>query len=153
MFTKSSRKHRKDYSFLSQLKRSNVGTTELLQFYTVCIRPILEFACSAFHDSLTTYLSNDLEIVQKRVLRIMFPWVPYDEALNIAGLQQLNVRRQRLTDKLFNETVTNDSHRLHSLLPPRNMNDFSLRNKHKFNANFRTERHKKSFIVHNSLKV
>ena len=84
---------------------------------------------------------------------IMFPWVPYDEALNIAGLQQLNVRRQRLTDKLFNEIVSNDSHRLHSLLPPRNMNDFNLRNKHKFKANFRTERHKKSFIVHNSLKV
>ena len=27
--------------FLSQLKRSNVGTTELVQFYTVCIRLIL----------------------------------------------------------------------------------------------------------------
>ena len=76
-------------------------------------------------------------MIQKRALRIIFPWVPYDEALNIAGL-----------------IVSNDSHRLHSLLPPRNMNDFSLvRNKHKFNANFRTERHKKSFIVHNSLKV
>ncbi len=72
----------------------------------------------------------------------MFPWVPYDEALNIAGFQKLNVRRERLTDKLFNEIVSNDSHRLRSLLPPRNMNDFSLRNKHKFNANFRTEQHK-----------
>ncbi len=136
------------------MKRSNVGITELLQFYTICIRPILEYACPAFHDSLTIYLPNDLEMIQKRALRIIFPSVPYDEALNIAGLQQLNVRRQRLTDKLFNEIVSNDSHRLHSLLPPRNMNDFSLvRNKHKFNANFRTERHKKSFIVHNSLKV
>ena len=57
------------------------------------------------------------------------------------------------TDGNFNEIVSNDSHRLHSLLPAHNMNDFSPRNKHKFNANFRTERHKKSFIVHNSLKV
>ncbi len=43
---------------------------------------------------------------------IMFPWVPYDEAL-VASLQQLNVRgRQRLTDKLFHETVSSDSNRL-----------------------------------------
>ena len=59
--------------FLSQLKKSNIGTTKLIQFYTVCIRPILEYASPVFHDSLTAYLSNDLEMIQKRALRIIFP--------------------------------------------------------------------------------
>ncbi len=60
--------------------------------HTVCICPILEYACPAFHDSITTFLSNDLAMIQReRALRKMFPWVPYDEALNIAGIHQLNV--------------------------------------------------------------
>jgi hypothetical protein len=91
-------------------------------------------------------------MIQKRAMRIIFPWVPYDEALSVAGLQQLSTRRQRFTDKLFHEIESNDSHRLHNVLPPRNLNHFSLRTKHKFNVNFQTERHRKTFIVHNSLK-
>jgi hypothetical protein len=66
-------------------------------------------------------------MIQKRALRIIFPWVPYDEALSVAGLQQLSTRRQRFTDKLFHEIESNDSHRLHNLLPPRNLKHFSLR--------------------------
>jgi hypothetical protein len=91
-------------------------------------------------------------MIQKRALRIIFPWVPYGEALSVAGLQQLSIRRQRFTHKHFHEIESNDSHRLHNLLPPRNLNHFSLRTKHKFNVNFQTERHMKTFIVHNLLK-
>ena len=97
------KKAQKRLLFLSQLKKSNIGTTELVQFYTVCIQPILEYASPIFHDSLTAYLSNDLEMIQKRALRMIFPWVPYDEALSVSGLQQLSARRQRFTDKLFHE--------------------------------------------------
>ena len=35
---------------------------------------------------------------------------------------------QRLTDKPLHEIVSNDSHRLQSLLPRRSMNAFCLRN-------------------------
>ena len=91
-------------------------------------------------------------MIQKRALRIIFPWVLYEEALSVAGLQKLSTRRQRHTDKLFYEIESNNSQRLHNLLPARISNHFSLRKKHKFNVNFRTERHRKSFIVHNSLK-
>ena len=37
---------------LSQLKRSGLGTRELVQFFCTCIRPITEYACPVFHDSL-----------------------------------------------------------------------------------------------------
>ena len=51
------KKARKRLYCLAQLKRSNVGTKELLQFYITCIRPITEYACPAFHNSLTMQLS------------------------------------------------------------------------------------------------
>ena len=75
------KKARKRLYCLAQLKRSNVGTKELFQFYITCIRPITEYACPAFHNSLTDYLSNDLESIQKRALRIIIPWTSYSEAL------------------------------------------------------------------------
>ena len=35
---------------LSQLKRSGLGTRELVQFFCTCIRPITEYVCPVFHD-------------------------------------------------------------------------------------------------------
>ena len=37
------------------------------------------------------------EMVQKRAMRITFPWTSYTDALSLAGLQQLDVRRDELT--------------------------------------------------------
>ena len=48
---------------LTQLKRANFGTKELLQFYITCIRPATEYACRALYNSLTNYLPNDLEAI------------------------------------------------------------------------------------------
>ena len=90
-------KARKRLYFLTQLKRAKVGTNELVLFYCTCIRPILEYASPVFHNGLTKYLSNDLEMVQKRAMRIIFPWTSYTDALPLAGLQQLDVRRDELT--------------------------------------------------------
>ena len=55
----------KAFLFLTQLKRSKVGSKELLQFFKSCIRFVMEYACPVFHDSLPEYLSNDLERIQK----------------------------------------------------------------------------------------
>ena len=91
------KKARKRLYFLSQLKRSHLGTRELIQFYVTCIRPITEYACPVFRDSLTKYLSHDLEMIQKKAMRIIFPWLSYRDALSAAGLQSLDDRRQELT--------------------------------------------------------
>ena len=86
---------------LSQLKRSGLGTRELVQFFCTCIRPITEYACPVFHDGLPVYLSNELEGVQKRAMRIIFALCSYNEALVESGLNKLSDRRQELVDKLF----------------------------------------------------
>ncbi|XP_028414252.1 uncharacterized protein LOC114537310 [Dendronephthya gigantea] len=51
--------------FLRQLKRAKLPSKDLLLFYVTCIRPVAEYACEVFHDSLTKYLSDDLERLQR----------------------------------------------------------------------------------------
>ena len=95
------KKANKRLYFLSQLKRSNVGSKELITFYCTCIRPVTEYGCPVFHDSLPNYLVTDIERIQKRAMRIIFPALSYDESLSVAELVPLEARRQQLTDKLF----------------------------------------------------
>jgi hypothetical protein len=59
------KKARKRLFFLSKLKKSNIGITELVQFYTVCIRPILEYASPVFHDSLTAFIKQSRNDTKK----------------------------------------------------------------------------------------
>jgi hypothetical protein len=75
----------------------------------------------------------------------------YIEA-TIYGLQRLSHRRDGLSDKLFEEIVTDDSHKLYdNLLPPRNETvTMTLRSSLRFNVAFQTNRFKNSFIVHKS---
>ena len=57
--------------FLRQLKCAKVPTNDLLSFYTTCICPVAEYACPVFHTALPQYLSDQLERLQKRALRII----------------------------------------------------------------------------------
>ena len=100
--TPLSRKLRSAYS-LSQLKRSALGTRELVQFF--CIHPISEYARPVFHDSLPKYLSNDFERVQKPAMHIIFTFCSYRESLVESGLIKLSDLCQELVDKLFKDVV------------------------------------------------
>ncbi|KAL9960182.1 hypothetical protein ACROYT_G033600 [Oculina patagonica] len=57
-------------------------TVKLVQFYRTCIRSITEYACPVFNESLPAYLSRELGAVQKRAMRIIFPFFTYEEALD-----------------------------------------------------------------------
>ena len=113
--------------FLCQLKRTKICTKDLLTFYLTCVRPVMEYACPVFHDSLPNYLCEDLEKLQKRALHIIFPTLPYAEALVEAGVDSLFNRRQILTTKLFNDIVNDESHKLYQLLPSKNFSNYNMR--------------------------
>ena len=83
------KKARKRLYCLTQLKRANAGNKELLQFYITCIRPITEYACPVFHNSLTNYLSNELEAIQQRALKIIPPRTSYGKALSCGSANPL----------------------------------------------------------------
>ena len=48
--------------FLRQLKRAKVPSKELVLFYTTCIRPVTEYACQVFHNSLPQYLQYHMKL-------------------------------------------------------------------------------------------
>ena len=114
--------------FSRQLKRAQVNSKELVLFYLTCIRSVKEYACALFHCSLPQYLSVDLERCQKRALRIIFPNKEYDEALACTGLISLHERREDIATKLFSNVLV-PGHKLHKLLPPRNVSRVDLRKK------------------------
>ena len=122
------KKAKKRLHSLSQLKRPGLGSRELVQVFCTCIRPITEYACPVFHDGLPVYLSNDLEGVQKRAMRIILPLCSYNEALVESGLTKLLDRCQELVDKLFKEVLQNEQNKLHELFPAHNTCTFNLRN-------------------------
>jgi hypothetical protein len=69
--------------------------------YCSLIRSVLEYACAVWHSGLTVSQSNEIERVQKRCLRIIFPDLLYSEALAIARLDRLDKRRDDITRETF----------------------------------------------------
>ena len=156
--SKVERSHRECYQrrasrlyLLRQLKRAKGDPAQLLCFYTTCIRPMSEYACQVFHNGLPEYLSEELEKIQRRALRIIFPDLDFQEALKRCNIATLHQRRQWLTERLFNEIKDNSLHKLHGLLPPRNLSTVALRRKRAFNVPLcRTNRLMNSFIMQNA---
>ena len=147
------KKAKKRLYSLPQLKRSCLGTRWLHQFFCTCIRPITEYICPVFHDSLPAYLSNELEGVQKRAMRIIFPFCSYNESLVESSLIKFSDPHQEPVHKLFKEVVQNKENMLHSLLPSFNTSRSNLRNTRKFRPVFKTNRFRNSFIMSNALKA
>lgn len=133
--------------FLVQLKRAGVPEKQLCLFYTTCIRSVIEYACQVYHYALPEYLSDDLERLQRRALRIIHPFLSYSQAMITAGLTTLRERRRILCEKLFKNIVSDPTHKLHSLLPPKNLNPYNLRSNSPFSIPFsKTNRFKNCFI-------
>ena len=132
--------------FLLQLKRAHVPKSDLVTFYTTCVRSVCDYAVQVFFSSLPLYLINDLERVQKRVLSIIYPYVSYNEALVQAGLSRLVDHHQDLCKSLFYNILEDINHRLHHLLPPQFSTSYSLRNPRTFDIKFNTKRAKNTFF-------
>ncbi|CAB4006302.1 Hypothetical predicted protein [Paramuricea clavata] len=116
---------------------------------------LIEYACPVYHDGLPTYLSSDLETIQRRAMRIIYPTESYEDALLLSGLTSLFLRRQQITNKVFLNIMNDDAHhKLHELLPAKNNISLNLRKKTKFiNPRVKTNRYRNSFIISNSIKA
>ena len=88
MLIRLRKKRQKDY-LLKQLKQANVSVKDLIRFYSSCIRSVLEYFCQVFHSNLPKYLSDDIERIKKRAMRMVFPDLPYNEACLKANLPNL----------------------------------------------------------------
>ena len=59
------------------LRRGGVSAADLLVIYVALVRSILEYCCVVWHNALPAYLSSEIEWVQMRALRIIYPQSTY----------------------------------------------------------------------------
>ena len=141
------RKASRRIHFLIGLRRAGYEPNELLTYYTAYIRSVLEYAAVVFHPGLTCQQSEQLEMVQRRALGIIYPEHGYQDALVKANLQSLAQRRIELCQKLFVQ-MQNKEHRLNKLLPPLNEPSYNLRRHRKYSVNSRPSvRQSKEFVT------
>lgn len=152
MWKKIVSKATKRLYLITQLKRARVVIKDIILIYCAWIRSILEYGSPVFHDSLPKYLSNEIERVQKRFLRRVYPDMSYADAIKTSKLDLLSDRRSAACRKLFEE-AQDRGHKLNSLIPQKKVCSYSLRRCSKFFLHrIRTDRYKKSSIIANSFK-
>ena len=112
---------------LKQLKHAGIDCISLIHFYCPCIHSVFEYASQTFHSSLPVYLSNQIERVQKQVLRIIYP-----DALHRKALEDANLKTFLIGKKNYVQVYSiRSKHKLADLLPTQNnVSQYNLRNKH-----------------------
>ena len=93
----------------------------MLKVYTCNIRSVLEYAVEVWQD-IPTYLSNAIEYIQRRALKIISPNFSYQQALDQSNLTFLVDRRISISNKLM-ANMRNEDH-LISFLAPQAMTRF-----------------------------
>ena len=83
------KKSSKKLHSLRLLKRSVVEPENILKVYLSTFRPVLEYAILIWQ-SIPDYLSDRVESIQRRALRIIYPEAEsYDQSLRVAKLETL----------------------------------------------------------------
>ena len=108
-------KARKRMFLIYQLKRAGIGQCDLVRIYISVIRPVVECACPPRHTNLPKYLSDNIELIQKRCMKTIVPGCSYDDILEMTNLTTLHDRRTTLCRTKMNKS----NHKLNALLPGR----------------------------------
>ena len=82
------------------LKRSGMGTADLLKVYQTVILPSVEYSSVVYGSMIPEYVSNKLESVQKQAIKIIYGWTSdYDELIENGEIKTLKDRRVEATLK------------------------------------------------------
>lgn len=131
-----------------QLCRAGLGVMDILHVYIAIIRSILEYACPLWHFGLTKDQSEEIEGIQRRILKLVFPELSYSDALFCSGLERLDKRREAITCDLFKQ-IKAPTHPLNCLLHRKVLrgDGFKTRYDYEFQCPiFRTGRPMKSML-------
>ena len=119
---------------LRLLKKAGLLPVDILQIYVSFIRPRIEYA-SPVWSSLPKSLSDLLESVLKRALKIAYAALTYEEALETSNLQPLSIRKD-VSCKKFVESFRRDAStynplsKTREIIPCIRTHDYDLRNDH-----------------------
>ena len=141
------KKASKKLYYLVQLKRARVPPSDLVLFYTSCVRSGVDYAVPVFYNALPQYLKNELVRIEKRALSIILPRTDYSSACSLLGIMPMTEHHGLLCTRLFDQIYSDPGHRLNGLLPPRNEPKYNLRNHRPFALpGLKTNRTKNTFI-------
>ena len=101
---------------------------------------------TVWHTNLPQYLSDNIEVIQKRALKCIFPGLGYAEILRRVNLDTLKLRRDSICQKYF-EKIKVGTHRLNYLLPDKRHIQYNIRQQNVYPLPVtRTNRFRNSFI-------
>ena len=87
--------------FLKLLKHVSLSADDSRYFYNAIVRPVLKYACVVWNHHFPTSLSDKLESIQKRALRIINGDVsfgmPYSSLLYLSDSESLSNHRLKLS--------------------------------------------------------
>ena len=129
------------------LRRGGVSAADLLVIYVALVRSVLEYCCVVWHNALPAHLSSEIERVQMRALRIIYPRSSYQEAFQRAKIARLEDRRNELCMRAFDK-ITKGGPLSKHLTPIRSIaHDYTLRNSNSWTSfKCKTERFRRSFF-------
>jgi len=95
---------------LKRLKHAGLPTDRLAMWYSSVIRPVLEYCAVVWHHGLKKYQTDEIEAIQRRAIRIIYPVttsmpLPYWAALQYAELPSLSDRRDKLCRNFFRKLL------------------------------------------------
>ena len=100
---------------LRLLKCAGVMPKDILKVYLSNVRSVLEYGAKVWQD-IPAYLSDAIESIQRRALRIIFPNSSYQQVLELTNLSTLANRRILLCKKLMAD-MRDASHPISFLTP------------------------------------
>ena len=125
---------------LYQLKRAGITQKDLVSVYVSVVRLVLEYACPVRHTNLP-HLPDNIEVIQKRSLKCIFPGLGYSEIRRRVYLDTLNVRRE------YFDKIKVGTNRLNYLLPDKRHTEYNIRQENVYPLPVtRTNRFRNSFI-------
>ena len=92
--------------------------------YTTVIRLILEYAYQVWHFNIFEYSCEEIEVLQKRVFRLIAPSLSHSDALEYMNMPSIKERREKLCDNFFKKNNANFN--LQDILPNRYFTSYVL---------------------------
>ena len=92
---------------LRQLKKAGLSQTDLVTIYCSFVRSTVEYAGPAW-SNVTLHLTDLIESIQKRALRIIYPLLTYEDDLVRSGFGNLVTRREHLCKSFMCKLRAND---------------------------------------------
>ena len=127
-----------------KLKKAGISNQDILHFFFMKIRSVLESNCPVFHSMLTQEQTDDIERLQKIVLRVILveQYKSYEQACQLLNVQTLKQRRTQLCLTFSLKILENEKFK--DFFQP-NQNNCDIRSQEKFQVPFaRTSRYQDS---------